>query len=70
MLTITGDKIRVDLNKRTVNVMISDDEIKLRREELQKNGGFKIPESQTRKYKDVIDDFILTIISMARDISE
>ena len=58
------------MNKRTVNVIISDDDIKLRRVELQKNGGFKIPKSQTRKYKDVIDDFILTIISMARDISE
>ncbi len=43
----TGDKVRIDLNKRTANILISDAELKKRREALEKAGGYKYPESQT-----------------------
>ena len=42
-----GDKVRIDLNTGDCNVLISADEIKARRAELEKNGGFKVPEAQT-----------------------
>ena len=43
----TGDRVRVDLNKGTVNVLISDDEMKARRDALDAAGGFVFPKSQT-----------------------
>ncbi len=43
----TGDKVRIDLNKRTANIMISDAELKKRREAFEKAGGYKYPDSQT-----------------------
>ena len=43
----TNDKVRIDLNKRTVNVLISKTEYERRRKALEKKGGFKYPESQT-----------------------
>ena len=43
----TGDKVRIDLNKRTANIMISDAELKKRREAFEKSGGHKYPDSQT-----------------------
>jgi dihydroxy-acid dehydratase len=43
----TGDRIRVDLRKGTVNVLISDAEIARRREALDAKGGYVYPESQT-----------------------
>ncbi|MFT4074020.1 MAG: IlvD/Edd family dehydratase [Asticcacaulis sp.] len=46
-LLVTGDKVRVDLNKGTVNVLISDEELAQRREKLEAAGGYKYPESQT-----------------------
>ncbi|KAH0846805.1 L-arabonate dehydratase [Fonsecaea pedrosoi] len=42
-----GDVLRVDLNKRLVQILISDDELKKRREDLAAKGGYPIPESQT-----------------------
>ena len=42
-----GDKVRIDLNTGACNMLVSDEEIKKRRAELEKNGGFKVPESQT-----------------------
>jgi dihydroxy-acid dehydratase len=42
-----GDKVRIDLNKGECNMLISDDELNKRRTELEKNGGYKVPESQT-----------------------
>lgn len=42
-----GDVLRVDLNKRKVNILVSDAELKTRRDELDKSGGYKYPESQT-----------------------
>ena len=43
----TGDKVRIDLNKRTANMLVSDAEIAKRREALAKAGGYKYPDSQT-----------------------
>ncbi len=43
----TGDKVRIDLGKRTANILISDVELAKRRETLKKDGGYKVPESQT-----------------------
>ena len=43
----TGDRVRIDLNKRTANIMISDAEVAKRREALEKAGGYKYPASQT-----------------------
>jgi len=43
----TGDRIRVDLNRGTVNVLIPQDEMMRRREALRQNGGYRYPQSQT-----------------------
>lgn len=43
----TGDRIRVDLNKASVDVLISDRELEERRRDLEDAGGFEIPEAQT-----------------------
>ena len=43
----TGDRIRVDLNKGTADIMISADELAARRAALEKQGGFHFPSSQT-----------------------
>ncbi|KAL3478663.1 dihydroxy-acid/6-phosphogluconate dehydratase [Aspergillus californicus] len=42
-----GDRVRVDLNKRRVDILISEDELQERRDNLQATGGYRIPESQT-----------------------
>ena len=38
----TGDRVRIDLNKGTANILISDEELAQRRADLQKRGGFHI----------------------------
>jgi dihydroxy-acid dehydratase len=43
----TGDRVRVDLNKGSVNVLISDDEMKARRDALEAAGGYQYPKGQT-----------------------
>ena len=43
----SGDHVRVDLNKGSVNVLISDDEMKTRRAALEATGGYQYPKSQT-----------------------
>lgn len=43
----TGDKVRVDLRQRTVNVLLSDEELARRRAALEAQGGYKYPASQT-----------------------
>jgi dihydroxy-acid dehydratase len=43
----TGDRVRIDLGKRTANILISDAEIAERRAALKANGGYKVPRSQT-----------------------
>ena len=42
-----GDKVRIDLNKGTCDMLISAAEIKRRKAALAKAGGYKVPESQT-----------------------
>ena len=42
-----GDRIRVDLRKRRVDLMVPEDELKKRRDELEAKGGYSVPESQT-----------------------
>ncbi|MEJ8845248.1 IlvD/Edd family dehydratase [Variovorax rhizosphaerae] len=46
-LVQTGDRVRIDLKKRTANMLVSDEELKLRREKLDAAGGYKYPPSQT-----------------------
>jgi dihydroxy-acid dehydratase len=43
----TGDRVRIDLKARTVNVLIPDAELAERRRELQAQGGYPYPASQT-----------------------
>ena len=43
----TGDRIRVDLNKGSADILISKDELAARRAALAKQGGFHFPASQT-----------------------
>ncbi|GGI22692.1 IlvD/Edd family dehydratase [Bradyrhizobium guangdongense] len=43
----TGDKVRIDLNKGSANILISDEELKKRHAELKAAGGFKHPPNQT-----------------------
>jgi dihydroxy-acid dehydratase len=43
----TGDRVRIDLNKGTANVLISDEELAERRTALMADGGYRYPASQT-----------------------
>ncbi len=43
----TGDRVRIDLNQRTANMLISKTEYERRRRALAKDGGYQIPPSQT-----------------------
>ncbi len=42
-----GDRVRIDLNKGTADILISNEELEKRRADLAANGGYKVPESQT-----------------------
>ena len=46
-LVRTGDRLRVDLGKRTADILVSDEELEARRAELVQAGGYAYPESQT-----------------------
>ena len=46
-LVKTGDRIRVDLNKFTVNMLVPEDELEARARALVEGGGFPMPESQS-----------------------
>ncbi len=43
----TGDMVRIDLNKGSANILISDDELKRRHADLKAKGGFPYPANQT-----------------------
>src|SRR6185436_4675502 len=43
----TGDRVRIDLNKGTVDILVSKDELAKRRKALEKAGGYKYPPHQT-----------------------
>jgi dihydroxy-acid dehydratase len=42
-----GDRVRIDLNKGTADILISNEELAERRAALEKRGGYKYPASQT-----------------------
>jgi dihydroxy-acid dehydratase len=43
----TGDRVRIDLRRCEANMLVSAEELAARRRELQANGGYPIPASQT-----------------------
>ena len=43
----TGDRVRIDLNKGTADILIAAGELAARRTALEKNGGYQYPPSQT-----------------------
>ncbi len=43
----TGDRVRIDLNKGTADILIAAEELAARRAALAKNGGYHYPASQT-----------------------
>jgi dihydroxy-acid dehydratase len=43
----TGDKVRIDLNKGSANILIPDAEVKQRHADLKAKGGFPHPPNQT-----------------------
>jgi dihydroxy-acid dehydratase len=43
----TGDRVRIDLRKRSANILISNEELAERRAALEKHGGYDYPKSQT-----------------------
>jgi dihydroxy-acid dehydratase len=43
----TGDRVRIDLNKGTVDTLVSKDELAKRRKALEKAGGYRYPAHQT-----------------------
>ena len=43
----TGDRVRIDLNQDTVDMLVPPAELNERRAALKKNGGYRYPESQT-----------------------
>ncbi len=43
----SGDRVRIDLNKGTADILISAGELAARRAALQKNGGYRYPPSET-----------------------
>jgi dihydroxy-acid dehydratase len=43
----TGDRVRIDLNEGTANILVSEAELTRRRAALEKQGGYRYPESQT-----------------------
>ncbi len=46
-LLMTGDRVRIDLNKGTANILVSRAELTRRRAKLERQGGFHFPKSQT-----------------------
>jgi dihydroxy-acid dehydratase len=43
----TGDRVRIDLDRGTANILIPDSELAARRAALEKQGGYEYPASQT-----------------------
>ncbi|MGV8830897.1 MAG: IlvD/Edd family dehydratase [Devosia sp.] len=46
-ILVTGDQVRIDLNKGEANILISGEEIATRRAALEAAGGYKYPKNQT-----------------------
>lgn len=54
----TGDRVRIDLNRGTANILAPKAELARRRAALEKRGGFKVPRSQTpwqEIYRSMVD---------------
>jgi len=43
----TGDRVRIDLNKRSADILLSKEELARRRKDLEARNGFAYPASQT-----------------------
>jgi dihydroxy-acid dehydratase len=43
----TGDRVRIDLGRRSANMLVDDRELERRREALAVTGGYQVPKSQT-----------------------
>jgi len=43
----TGDRVRIDLKRRTADMLVSDEDLAARRKALEANGGYPYPASQT-----------------------
>jgi dihydroxy-acid dehydratase len=43
----TGDRVRIDLRRGEANILISDEELNVRRRALQQDGGYPVPPHQT-----------------------
>jgi dihydroxy-acid dehydratase len=43
----TGDRVRIDLGKRTADILVPDAELTTRRHALEQAGGYPYPDSQT-----------------------
>ena len=59
-LLCTGDRVRIDLRKRSANILISDGELAERRLALQNGGGYPFPKSQTpwqEIQRNIVDQF-------------
>ena len=57
----SGDRIRIDMNKCTADILISDDELVARRDELAAQGGFASPESQSpwqQYFREMVQPFL------------
>ncbi|MCC0053854.1 MAG: dihydroxy-acid dehydratase family protein [Rhodobiaceae bacterium] len=56
----TGDRVRIDLGKRTADILISENEYNERRAALAANGGYRYPAHQTpwqEIQRDIVDQF-------------
>jgi xylonate dehydratase len=56
----TGDRVRIDLNKRSADILISKEEYDRRRADLQGHGGYQYPAHQTpwqEIQRELVDDF-------------
>jgi dihydroxy-acid dehydratase len=59
-LVQSGDMVRIDLNEFTANIMISDEELSVRKEAFDAKGGYPSPESQSpwqEYFRDMVEPF-------------
>ncbi|MEM1048286.1 MAG: IlvD/Edd family dehydratase [Pseudomonadota bacterium] len=59
-LVETGDRVRIDLNKGTADILVSDDELAARKQALADKGGFAYPDHQSpwqEIQRSIVDQF-------------
>ena len=57
----TGDRIRVDMNNCSADILVSDDELQGRAKKLSANGGFPSPKSQSpwqQYFREMVTPFL------------